>query len=231
MDPIREALKLKLQLSPRLPDPNDSNSSSASVLIPKLFDMGFNHQKQSSLNPARSKGFSIDKQGYNRDSRSDSISASNSPRPTVSPRGLGELPVQMNPAHTHSQRLNDANKVLRFFAYFKEVMIFSNVESERVRKCIILFYLADGSMEIVEEKVSTCYCCQLLLCVFVSFPVQCSQNHPHRVSMLHSTANACCMYAAVMPRLNHSYLHVFACRARARPERANVRLSDMCTIA
>ena len=32
-------------------------------------------------------------------------------------------------------------------------MIFSKIESERVRKCIILFYLTDGSMEVTEEKV------------------------------------------------------------------------------
>jgi len=44
-------------------------------------------------------------------------------------------------------------KVLRFYAYFKEAVHASPLETERVRRCVIYYYLADGSMHIGEPKV------------------------------------------------------------------------------
>mmetsp|Transcript_32434 Transcript_32434/g.103234 ORF Transcript_32434/g.103234 Transcript_32434/m.103234 type:complete len:654 (-) Transcript_32434:82-2043(-) len=43
-------------------------------------------------------------------------------------------------------------KVLRFYAYFKEAVVESAVENYRVRKCVIYFYLEDGSIHVAEPK-------------------------------------------------------------------------------
>lgn len=42
--------------------------------------------------------------------------------------------------------------VLRFFGFFKESVVESNLESFRVRKLIIYYYLEDDSIELVEPK-------------------------------------------------------------------------------
>ncbi|KAH9187271.1 hypothetical protein AeNC1_010752 [Aphanomyces euteiches] len=44
-------------------------------------------------------------------------------------------------------------KVLRFEGYFLEAVHESNVENFRVRKCIILYYLEDDTIQIIEPKV------------------------------------------------------------------------------
>jgi len=44
-------------------------------------------------------------------------------------------------------------KVLRFSAYFKESIVASSVESWRLRKCVIYYYLEDDSIHIAEPKV------------------------------------------------------------------------------
>lgn len=44
-------------------------------------------------------------------------------------------------------------KVLRFFAYFKERVFASNMESSRVRKCVIYYYLDDNTIHVAEPKV------------------------------------------------------------------------------
>jgi len=43
--------------------------------------------------------------------------------------------------------------VLRFFAYFKESVHASQLENYRVRKCVIYFYLEDGSLHIAEPRI------------------------------------------------------------------------------
>ena len=43
-------------------------------------------------------------------------------------------------------------RVLRFFGYFKESAVESNLETYRLRKLIIYFYLEDGSLSAIEPK-------------------------------------------------------------------------------
>jgi len=43
-------------------------------------------------------------------------------------------------------------QVLRFFGYFKEGVVESNIENHRVRKVILYYYLEDGSMHAAEPK-------------------------------------------------------------------------------
>ena len=43
-------------------------------------------------------------------------------------------------------------QVLRFFGYFKESIVESNVEYARIRKLIICYYLVDDTVDITEEK-------------------------------------------------------------------------------
>ena len=42
--------------------------------------------------------------------------------------------------------------MLRFYAYFLESVQESRIENFRVRKCVLLFYLEDGTMQITETK-------------------------------------------------------------------------------
>ena len=42
--------------------------------------------------------------------------------------------------------------VLRFYGYFKEGVVESNLENERNRKVKVLFYLEDNSVQMNEEK-------------------------------------------------------------------------------
>eukprot|EP00823_Brevimastigomonas_motovehiculus_P004863 TRINITY_DN3324_c0_g1_i1.p1 TRINITY_DN3324_c0_g1~~TRINITY_DN3324_c0_g1_i1.p1 ORF type:complete len:608 (-),score=185.75 TRINITY_DN3324_c0_g1_i1:312-2135(-) len=43
-------------------------------------------------------------------------------------------------------------KVLRYYAYFKESVHSSSLENYRVRRCVIYYYLEDGSMHIAEPR-------------------------------------------------------------------------------
>jgi len=49
--------------------------------------------------------------------------------------------------------LNNAGKVIRFFGYFKEGVNESAAESFRVRKLTILYYLEDGTIQMIEHAV------------------------------------------------------------------------------
>lgn len=42
--------------------------------------------------------------------------------------------------------------MLRFFGYFKEAIVESNIENHRVRKVILYYYLEDDSMHVAEPK-------------------------------------------------------------------------------
>jgi len=42
--------------------------------------------------------------------------------------------------------------VLRFYGYFKESTVETPLETYRIRKLIILFYLEDNSIHIIEPK-------------------------------------------------------------------------------
>lgn len=44
-------------------------------------------------------------------------------------------------------------QVLRYECYFKEGVTESNAESYRVRRCVLLFYLLDGSIQVSEPKI------------------------------------------------------------------------------
>lgn len=51
--------------------------------------------------------------------------------------------------HTHAV----CNKqVLRFYGFFKESVVESNIENHRVRKVILYYYLEDDSMHIAEPR-------------------------------------------------------------------------------
>lgn len=43
-------------------------------------------------------------------------------------------------------------QVLRLYAYFKEAVVESATEAERVRKCTIQFFLVDGTIMVIEHK-------------------------------------------------------------------------------
>eukprot|EP00388_Colpodella_angusta_P002152 GDKJ01006939.1.p1 GENE.GDKJ01006939.1~~GDKJ01006939.1.p1 ORF type:complete len:676 (+),score=121.27 GDKJ01006939.1:29-2056(+) len=49
--------------------------------------------------------------------------------------------------------LKHDNQVLRFYAYFQESIPETNGENYRVRNCIILFYLCDGTLQINEPRI------------------------------------------------------------------------------
>ena len=78
----------------------------------------------------------------------------NSPRPAISPRSTGELPLMIKPLTTTTQWLDKAGQVLRFNCFFKEAVLDSSTETFRVRKVNILFYLSDGTMEVTEPRVN-----------------------------------------------------------------------------
>jgi hypothetical protein len=42
--------------------------------------------------------------------------------------------------------------VLRFFGYFLEAVTESNIENHRVRRVVVMYYLADDSMQVTEPK-------------------------------------------------------------------------------
>ncbi len=44
-------------------------------------------------------------------------------------------------------------KVLRVYAYFKEAVVESANEEFRVRKCVILYYLVDGTLQVEEPRI------------------------------------------------------------------------------
>jgi hypothetical protein len=62
--------------------------------------------------------------------------------PEVAARGHGELPA-WDALDRH---------VLRFYGYFKEAVIETNLENWRTRKCIIMFYLEDDTCHVCEKK-------------------------------------------------------------------------------
>ena len=47
-------------------------------------------------------------------------------------------------------------QVLRFSAYFQESVVEDPSENYRVRKCLIYFYLSDGTIFVTEPKVENC---------------------------------------------------------------------------
>ncbi|KAG5464486.1 hypothetical protein LSCM1_00676 [Leishmania martiniquensis] len=66
----------------------------------------------------------------------------------TAPEGCG-IPVRVILQHFPSWRTLD-DKVLRFFAYYTEDVVGSSIETWRVRKVKIHYFLADGSLSIVE---------------------------------------------------------------------------------
>lgn len=50
------------------------------------------------------------------------------------------------------QWLSLDRKVLRFFCYFRESVHESRIEQQRVRKCVIYFYLEDDTIQVSEPK-------------------------------------------------------------------------------
>jgi hypothetical protein len=43
-------------------------------------------------------------------------------------------------------------QVLRFFGYFKESVVESRLETERLRKLVVFFYLEDNSLSMLEPR-------------------------------------------------------------------------------
>lgn len=78
-----------------------------------------------------------------------------SPPPAPQERGLSSSTV-----HPSQQSLQERvpawveydRKVLRFYAYFRESVTESNLESFRLRKCVIYHYLEDQTLHITEPK-------------------------------------------------------------------------------
>jgi hypothetical protein len=47
---------------------------------------------------------------------------------------------------------NATSQVLRFYGFFKEPVVESNIENHRVRKVVLFYYLEDDSMHIAEPR-------------------------------------------------------------------------------
>ncbi len=43
-------------------------------------------------------------------------------------------------------------QVLRFYGYFKESVVESNIENHRIRKVVLYYYLEDDSMHVAEPR-------------------------------------------------------------------------------
>lgn len=43
-------------------------------------------------------------------------------------------------------------QVLRFFGFFQEAVTESNIENHRVRRVVVLYYLADDTLQVTEPK-------------------------------------------------------------------------------
>lgn len=42
--------------------------------------------------------------------------------------------------------------MLRFYGYFQESVVESNIENHRVRRVVLLYYLADDTLQVTEPK-------------------------------------------------------------------------------
>ncbi|GMH95523.1 hypothetical protein TrST_g9293 [Triparma strigata] len=145
MDPLNESKKLALQ-SPR-------GKPGGVTVPPKLFELGTNHSSRPKDHATfRKPGFQV-YHGILVDRGNEMSSQRNSPRPAISPRSTGMLPMQIKPYTTQTQWMDKAGQVLRFKAYFQEAVLDSETEAFRVRKVNILFYLSDGTMEVTEPRV------------------------------------------------------------------------------
>ncbi|KAL6762171.1 hypothetical protein V8C86DRAFT_2521922 [Haematococcus lacustris] len=68
--------------------------------------------------------------------------ATNSPSKT----GFADSPSKL------PQWVEQDRKVLRFYGYFKESVVESNIENHRIRKVILYYYLEDDSMHVAEPR-------------------------------------------------------------------------------
>ncbi|KAG2435098.1 hypothetical protein HXX76_007184 [Chlamydomonas incerta] len=68
--------------------------------------------------------------------------------------GTGFLPASMmqDTATKLPQWVENDRKVLRFYGYFKESVVESNMENHRIRKVILYYYLEDDSMHVAEPR-------------------------------------------------------------------------------
>lgn len=66
----------------------------------------------------------------------------------------GSLSPQPGASETTAlpQWVENDRKVLRFYGYFKEAVVESNMENHRVRKVILYYYLEDDSMHVAEPR-------------------------------------------------------------------------------
>jgi hypothetical protein len=64
-------------------------------------------------------------------------------------KGVISDPIAPIPYYVENDR-----KVLRVYAYFKEAVTDSAIEDYRVRKCVILLYLVDGTMQVSLRQFS-----------------------------------------------------------------------------
>lgn len=92
--------------------------------------------------PRKPLGDAMSKLAFNRGSRSARVSNS------AIAASKGTFPGSKKPNWVEYDR-----KVLRFYMYFKEAVTESDVENFRVRKCVLYFYLTDGTVHIAEPKV------------------------------------------------------------------------------
>ena len=70
---------------------------------------------------------------------------------TFTPTSPSRSPTNRSP-RSPSKKTGGPRQVLRFYAYFLESVQESRIENFRVRKCVLLFYLEDGTMQITETK-------------------------------------------------------------------------------
>ncbi|PNH03302.1 EF-hand domain-containing family member C2 [Tetrabaena socialis] len=75
----------------------------------------------------------------------DGVYATGSPA-TLSPSMLADTASKL------PQWVENDRKVLRFYGYFKESVVESNMENHRIRKVILYYYLEDDSMHVAEPR-------------------------------------------------------------------------------
>ena len=70
------------------------------------------------------------------------------------PPNLVETAIGYKRAPGFPSWIKHAKQVLRFYSYFVEDVVAQRLENERLRRCKLLFFLEDESMQVIEPTLS-----------------------------------------------------------------------------
>jgi hypothetical protein len=112
--------------------------------------IGNKTQGFTTINGVRIENTSKDTKTATRSMGSSTLLAGGDSTPELTPRSKNT-----NPGLTNSRAiwLNQAQKVYRFYGYFKEAVVESAKENERVRRVTLYYYAEDGTIMIIEHAV------------------------------------------------------------------------------